>query len=246
NAPQSDFRTDHRITLVGLTSNTTYHFRLHSVDVAGNESHSADAAFATLALPDLTPTELAAPLLLTSTRPYPQVQTSWVIANPGAGPAQGGWYDAIYFSTDGVLDSQDTRVGSANWNSTVSAQASYTNTQTITLPVDTSGTYYLIIRANDSAICNCLNETDTSNNDLAVPITFQLTPLDLATTDLTAPAGVESSQPYPRVQVNWVVANHGTGQASAYNWYDRLYLSTDPTWDSQDIPLDYFYGKTDL
>ncbi|MEW6607003.1 MAG: fibronectin type III domain-containing protein [bacterium] len=47
--------TVHSLTLKGLSSGTTYHFRIRSRDSAGNERISQDLTFTTLTLPDRVP-----------------------------------------------------------------------------------------------------------------------------------------------------------------------------------------------
>jgi phosphodiesterase/alkaline phosphatase D-like protein len=51
--------TGHSVTLNGLTSATTYHFRAKSKDAAGNLATSLDATFTTPAPPDTTPPTLS-------------------------------------------------------------------------------------------------------------------------------------------------------------------------------------------
>jgi hypothetical protein len=44
-----DYLTSHGVTLLGLTAETPYHFRIRSKDAAGNEAVSTDTTFTTLA-----------------------------------------------------------------------------------------------------------------------------------------------------------------------------------------------------
>ncbi|MFZ5863437.1 MAG: fibronectin type III domain-containing protein [Nitrospirota bacterium] len=50
--------TSHSITLTGLTASTVYHYRVRSVDAAGNNASSSDFVFTTSAAPDTTPPTL--------------------------------------------------------------------------------------------------------------------------------------------------------------------------------------------
>lgn len=54
----SDLVSDHSVTLTGLNSNTTYHYRTKWVDVDGNQGLSSDATFTTLGAPS-APVNLA-------------------------------------------------------------------------------------------------------------------------------------------------------------------------------------------
>jgi phosphodiesterase/alkaline phosphatase D-like protein len=51
----SSLKTSHQVTLSGLSSLKTYHFRIRTMDAMGNLSVSNDGTFNTLSLPDQTP-----------------------------------------------------------------------------------------------------------------------------------------------------------------------------------------------
>jgi len=51
----STLKTSHQVNLSGLTSSTTYHFRIRTMDALGNLSLSNDQTFTTLPLPDQSP-----------------------------------------------------------------------------------------------------------------------------------------------------------------------------------------------
>jgi uncharacterized repeat protein (TIGR02543 family) len=55
-ALDEELTTSHSLTLIGLTANTTYHFRVKSVDTAGNISMSEDSTFATKIVKELLET----------------------------------------------------------------------------------------------------------------------------------------------------------------------------------------------
>ncbi|MBI5134824.1 fibronectin type III domain-containing protein [Candidatus Uhrbacteria bacterium] len=50
----TDLTTNHEVRLIGLTANTTYHFKVESKDAAGNVSASGDVTLTTRAAPDIT------------------------------------------------------------------------------------------------------------------------------------------------------------------------------------------------
>jgi len=193
-----------------------------------NEANNDRAVAIILTTPDLTPTGLTAPASAVAEQ---QIEVSWTVENQGTGAAQPYWYDRLYFSTNEVWDDQDTQLGSFQWNHTLAAGASYTQTQIARLPQVPAGTYYLILRADGS---NRLYESNEANNDSAV--TIILTTPDLTPTPLTAPASGVAEQ---QIEVSWTVENQGTGEAQPY-WYDRLYFSTNDLWDDQDTQLGSF------
>ena len=131
---------------------------------------------------------------------------SWTVENQGTGEAQPGWYDHVYFSTDSVWDNQDTRIGQFHKNLTVASGARYSQMQGVTLPQVAAGDYYLILRANGNGD---LHESDTENNDRAVPIT--LTTPDLTPTNVTATPG------NAQVTINWKFDRKAARKKFGYN-----------------------------
>ena len=64
--------TAHSVTLIGLTSNATYNFRVHSSDALGNEAVSANATFIIDTAAPSIPTGLTATAISSS-----QINLSW-------------------------------------------------------------------------------------------------------------------------------------------------------------------------
>ena len=92
--------TAHGITLGSLNPLTTYHFRVHSSDQAGNETISGDDTFTTVAAPDLQVTNLSVTGNLVSGG---NLLISWRDTNSGAGATFTSWYDRVIVTngTDG-------------------------------------------------------------------------------------------------------------------------------------------------
>ena len=135
------------------------------------------------------------------------------------------WNDKVFISKSPVLD------GTENWwaaysfgNEPVPAGGSYWRTNALMLPIVESGDYFLIFSVNAD---QSLAETTFTNNTLAVPLSFHLTPPDLAPVAFQAPAVVDGP-PNPAVTLVWGVTNRGPGQAGpyAFGWYDTVYVST--------------------
>ena len=98
---------------------------------------------------DLTPVAFSAPTSVNSGTPYPQVQVSWRVTNQGTAPATGGWYDTVWFATNGVLDASSIDLGNFLITSTVPAGGSYAETNLVTLPLSASGTYTMFVQVDE-------------------------------------------------------------------------------------------------
>ena len=70
---------------------------------------------------------------------------------------------------------------------------------------------------------------------LTIPFAMHAQP-DLNPIDFSAPAEAVSEH---RITATWAVENRGDGVAAA-SWYDRLYWSTNDTWEASDAVLDNF------
>ncbi len=193
-----------------------------------NEANNVRATPITITTPDLTPTGLSAPASATTAQ---QVEVGWTVLNQGAGTAQPVWYDNLYLSTDAVWDTSDTNLVSAYRPFVLGSGTSYAVTTTVAIPNVPAGSYYLLARADTN---NYLFESNEANNVRATPIT--ITTPDLKPITLTAPT---TAAPQQQIEVSWVAKNQGSGNTQI-TWTDNLYLSTDSTWDSQDIGLGYY------
>ncbi len=158
-------------------------------------------------------------------------QLTWTVTNQGSGTALSNWYDGIYLSSDPVFDSGDTfvsnrRIGSS---SSLASGESYTASTIVTIPRGSgiTGKPYLLVVADYYQ--NYAKESDESNN--ATAASTLITHPDLVVTEVNIPEGVSWGQ--SGVEVSWEVTNQGTGTALT-NWYDGIYLSSDPVFDSGD------------
>ena len=89
----------------------------------------------TLTPPDLLPISVTAPPTVAATNVDPMIKVSWAVTNQGTGLASGGWYDRVWFSTDGLLDASSTDIGDFYISQTVPVGGSYAQTNTVTLPI---------------------------------------------------------------------------------------------------------------
>ncbi len=186
-------------------------------------------------LPDLVPVDLQWPSTI-SAPPRPTAQISWSVTNQGTGEALGFWFDYLYLSRNPWLDDSAVYVWNEYISSALEPGDSYERTIHTSLPLVTSGPYYLLLKVNANGF---LQESDSGNDVLAVPFTFEATPADLAPVALVAPS-VLTGPPNPFVTVAWAVTNQGPGTAYG-GWSDRLYLSSIDYLDPSAFQVDYRY-----
>jgi Subtilase family/SdrD B-like domain/Cadherin-like/Putative Ig domain/CARDB/Domain of unknown function (DUF4114)/Bacterial pre-peptidase C-terminal domain len=156
------------------------------------------------------------------------VSVSWTVANQGISEAPTNWDDYIYLSDDQVFDNNDTFLNryEAQENTPLAASASYTATQSVTIPTQTTtGDRYLLFVADGS---KSQAETNENNNVYAAAITLGLPDLVVSTT--TSPQQVTWGE---TVEISWTVENTSSFVALA-NWYDYVYISDDEILDNTD------------
>ena len=167
---------------------------------------------------DLIPVQLLAPTDITGP-PNPPVTVAWQVANQGIGSALNTWRDALFLSTNAVVDYTASRLGEWQETGPIEVGNSYWLTNTLRIPVTESGVYYLIIKTDEG---DWLKESNPYNNELAVPVSFTIQPPDLAPVALLAPPAV-TAPPYPSVTLEWCVTNQGIGAAIGFpSWSDQV------------------------
>jgi subtilase family serine protease len=186
---------------------------------------------------DLVVTALAAPPAAKLSTP---VAISWTVANQGAEAAESfGWADAVFISSDQVLDASDTFVSAQyRFDGSLPAGGSYHASATFLLPDTGAGDRYLLLVAdgrglNSFELGNRQPETDEGNNVRAVPIALSRPDVDLVVSAAQAPAAASIGSP---VAFSWTVANTGT-EAAQGRWLDSVYVSSDQTLDGTDLLL---------
>lgn len=221
--------TQHSVTISGLVSNVTYHFRVRSKDAYGVEAVSGDGTIATAA-PDLQITTAASsPTTVFTDAAF---DVSWTDANLGLATAVAPWKDRVYFSTDNTLGG-DLLLGEYPLGQSLAAGVSVNRIQTVSIPrsaVATDGVYYLIVVTDAT---NTVDEGSNENNNTFVfPITVKRTPFpDLTVNSITAPDSALFGQ---TITVKWQVKNIGNGSTNSSEWHDKLYLSTDQSPSADD------------
>ena len=190
---------------------------------------------------DLAPVALLAPTSLNTNKPNPYIQVIWGVTNQGQAAATnvwGGWYDRVWFSTNGVLDANSVPIGYFWIYQPLAVGDSYWQTNTVMLPMTASGNYTLFVETDYN---NYLFESNKANN-ISLPVSGVLTlvPADLALLAAMAPAVVNTTQAYPTIRVVWGGTNRGPAAATG-GWYDRVWFSTNGVLDGQSQYAGEFY-----
>jgi VCBS repeat-containing protein len=158
------------------------------------------------------------------------INVSWTVANSGNGvTAAGIWSDRVYLSADRNLGN-DYSLGTYPAPAGLQPGESYMQNNSVTLPGNLTGVYYLLVLADSG---NIVHETGHEDNNLGydvMPINITLRPEpDLEATSVTAPPSPTSGQ---KIQVGWTVTNVGEVPTTQGSWRDALYLSQDNLLDA--------------
>jgi subtilase family serine protease len=98
------------------------------------------------------------------------VPVSYTVTNTGTSTAKAEWYDFGYISTDGVLDASDVNIGNTYRSTDLAPGASYTVTQTYSVPnTYAAGAYSVIVKAD---AYNYVAESSETDNTAVVAITL--------------------------------------------------------------------------
>jgi RHS repeat-associated protein len=159
----------------------------------------------------------------------------WTVINNGANATySGGWNDAVYLSADEIFDkNMDTLVGTYGHQGDLAPGASYNQSVNVTLPANISGSYYVFVYTDSG---NNVYEGPWENNNFnhdPTPVAIQILPLppssDLQVTAINIPTNATTGQ---AVNLSWTVRNTGGGVTDATSWKDKVYLSTDGTFNA--------------
>jgi len=142
---------------------------------------------------------------------------------------------AMYLSTDNTLSQDDAIVGFANPDPLLPNQSQDASNSSAERVEVLAGTYYLIMKADDS---NLIAETDETNNTYVIP-GFVVSPadVDLSFKNLSVGAVVAQND---RLPLNYLIQETGSTAISG-GIYVSFYLSTDDALDALDPGMSYFY-----
>jgi len=187
---------------------------------------------------DLRVTACAVPSAAQAGQP---VTIEWTVANEGGLSTNAtSWRDDIYLSSDAIIGSGDTLLGSRTITQLggLAVGASYTQSMTITLPIDRSGELFIIKRTDAE---KQVFETNEANNDLASAMSIDVDPAELANLIVASPISFDSTAVSGQaLDVSWTVENTGVGATNAEEWRDGVFLSRDQFFDPDQ---DLFLGR---
>jgi subtilase family serine protease len=170
----------------------------------------------------------------------------WTVENLGLAATEAdAWADAVYLSTDPVLDATDLHPFPVAHSGALERDGSYAASGLFALPPDLEGNFYVIVSADrQNAI---VEDPSEANNyraaDSATTISLGPVP-DLAVTNVNAPTDASSGRPFP---LSWTVTNAGSDTADDASWFDAVYLSVDQGFDpTNDVYLGYFAHNAKL
>lgn len=142
------------------------------------------------------------------------------------------WKDAMYVSADQVLQDIDHLVQLINHQTTLNAGDDYWVNFTVTIPYGTPATAYLLGFADFN---NNNPDINLFNNSVVKAITVSSVPTpDIAVTEAVLLDDVVAGQP---TQLAYTVTNVGEQAINQQTWRDKVFLSANSTYGSEDIEL---------
>jgi hypothetical protein len=165
-------------------------------------------------------------------------QVNWQVLNIGLMPTEGGWnssysgwYDAVYFSPDSVLNENAVFAGWKLLNNRINTGQFYLEQTNIIVPKLATGQYYVHVKTDlYNGISAEINKSNNSNlfrlaNGEPVKVNIEQLPLpDLIPQIHTAPATGATGQP---IEINFRISNDGAGATFPNTWTENIWLSTD-------------------
>lgn len=161
---------------------------------------------------------------------------TWTVENVGEAAAMGSWVDAVYLSTDTVLDmNNDYLLGRYSHTDGLALHGSYQRTEAVTIPIDHYGDYYIIVMTDiTSTIYEGLQENNNKgiSQSLEVTLTWMT---DLVVTEVTLPSNVVNAN--ERYLCSYTVSNEGASPTYTSHWYDVIYFGENPVFDINNVTL---------
>ncbi|HQU47058.1 MAG TPA: CARDB domain-containing protein, partial [Pirellulales bacterium] len=184
-----------------------------------------------------------------------QTSVSWTVDNNSAVAAPADWFDSVFVSDQPSFDGSTKYITSFDESSHagLAANASYTDSSQIAVPQFPTGTAYLLFvtdlgksylfnygfghgqpQSDSTGFMPDGNDVQAAQVTLAAP--------DLSVTAATAPFStiVEGGS----VNVSWTVQDLSASTPAQSSWYDSVYVSSKPTFDSSAVLLQSFDEST--
>lgn len=152
-----------------------------------------------------------------------EASVTWTVTNQGEAAAMGSWVDAVYFSSDTLLDTQsDFRVGRFTHEGPLAINESYQRTDQFTVPVDYNGDYYfIVVTDNNNSVYEGLQEMNNITFSSPMHVTLSWF-TDLEVSDMTMTDTVDANGDY---YFEYTVVNNGASPTNVSSWYDAIYIS---------------------
>lgn len=177
--------------------------------------------------PDLKVITLTAP---STTFSGQTITLNATVKNIGTGPTQvSSWYDRVYFGFDPLNYATGQYITSVPHNGTLAVDSTYNLQATITVPEGIFGIYYAYVVTDFS---NQVFENAAESNNVGISDTIDVIltpPPDLGAYDLIFPDTVHNNQV---IQLNYSLVNQGGSTISNPNWYDQIYISQAPVYNT--------------
>lgn len=184
-------------------------------------------------LVDQIVTTVSAPDTTTVGFAYP---VSWRVKNIGYNPNQTQyyyyWYDAIYFSTDSIVDASDVKAGEWLKYLRLNRNQDSADSKSPYTPVLLTGDYYVYVKTNstdkipaEKILSNNTNFIRNTSGFAKKIHVIRPALADLTDSILSAPVSVATGQP---ITVIYKITNSGTGLTyPGTTWQNQLWLSDD-------------------
>ncbi len=236
---EEDYSRSVQVTVPDGIEGTFYLFvvtdALEEVFEGARDDNNVTAALSTIEVtrspePDLQVTAVTGPA---NGRPNQTVQIDWTVTNVADGDADavatGPWTDRVYLSADGQTDGA-VLLATVTRSDDLAIGEGYNQSIVVVLPDVADGSYQILIQTDaDDQVFEGGDEGNDANNITAATPPLVIGHPDLQPSELNAPASVTSGD---SVSVDWLVTNGGTfALFAADRWTDRLYLSTNETFD---------------
>ena len=195
-----------------------------------NESNNIVARPLTINSPDLVATALTVGTTFSSQQPFSAVYS---VSNAGPVTAYAGWSDQLFFSPDGILETNNLPLGTVVPGLDLALDNSYSELVNSTIPAVPAGNYFVLLQANANQF---FVENNTQNNLLARQV--HINNPDLVLTNFAAPSTIVVTQYAQRFEADWSVLNQGAGDAYA-GWSDYLYLSPTNVLDTNAVNIGF-------
>ena len=190
-----------------------------------NNTQQITVTSAQLPYADLTASNLTIPASGTGGG---TIAVGWTVTNTGDGPTNvADWNDEVVFSPTATLDpATEIVLGTFAHSGVLSVGASYTQQQTVALPLRFNGTGYIAVLTDPTG---AVAEPARAQEYITGPVPIAITApyADLATQAVSAPGTANAGS---TISVSWRVANLGDAATSpAGGWTDQIYLALTDT-----------------